>query len=476
MTISRVIQSYVNGAWILPSDVCRPVVNPATGKEIAQVSMGTADTVNSAVQAARAAFVEFSDWTVEARIALLERISAAYEKRIPDLAEAITAEMGSPISFSRAVQAASPLKHFAEMIAVLKKYRFESEIGEFSILRREPVGVCGLITAWNWPVTLIATKVAPALAAGCTTILKPSEYTPISAGIVVEILDGAGVPAGVFNLINGDGPTVGAAMSKHPGIDLISLTGSKRAGQAVMEDAGETIKRIVLELGGKSANIILPDAELESAVRAGVARCLLNAGQSCQAPSRMLVHRSQIDTVLQIAKEHAEAIVIGPPDDVETQMGPLANAAQFEKVQGLIAKAIEEGATLVCGGPGRPDEQPNGYYVRPTIFSDVQPSMAIAQQEVFGPVLSIMTYESEDEAIALANSTSYGLAGYVQSSSSENARRVARRIRAGRIYINGAPSDRGAPMGGYRQSGLGREHGIFGFEEFLEIKSMIGAR
>ncbi len=385
----------------------------------------------------------------------------------------MTAEMGSPITFSNEVQTVNALTHFKEMISVLKSYEFERFMGG-TLIRREPIGVCGLITPWNWPLNQVTSKLAPVIATGCTAVLKPSEIAPLSTILLAEILHDAGVPKGVFNLVNGDGPTVGEAISNHPDIDMVSFTGSTRAGILVAKGAAATVKRVVQELGGKSANILLPDADLEKAVPAGVLRCFTNTGQSCQAPTRMLVHRSQRDAAIDLAKKAADQVKVGDPLDPKTTMGPLVSKAQFDKVQGLIERGIREGATLVCGGVGRPADFNRGYFVRPTVFADVTPDMAIAKEEIFGPVLSMMTYETEDEAVAIANGTSYGLAGYVQGRDIERVRRVAARIRAGRIYLNGAPVDRSVPFGGYKQSGNGREHGVFGFEEYLEVKAVLG--
>jgi aldehyde dehydrogenase (NAD+) len=365
------------------------------------------------------------------------------------------------------------LGHFKQMVKVLKSYKFERFMGG-TLIRREPIGVCGLITPWNWPLNQITAKLAPALAAGCTVVLKPSEVAPLSGIIFAEVLHDAGVPAGVFNLVNGDGAGVGEAISRHPDIDMVSFTGSTRAGILVAKGAADTVKRVTQELGGKSANIVLPDADLGKAVPAGVLRCFTNTGQSCQAPTRMLVHRSQLDEAAALARQTAETVKIGDPRKRETTMGPVVSKAQFDKVQGLIERGIAEGATVVCGGAGRPAGFNRGYFVRPTVFSDVTPQMAIAREEIFGPVLSMLTYDTEDEAVAIANDTTYGLAGYVQSGDIEHARRIASRLRAGRIYLNGAPSDNSVPFGGYKQSGNGREHGVFGFEEYLEVKAVLG--
>jgi aldehyde dehydrogenase (NAD+) len=345
-----------------------------------------------------------------------------------------------------------------------------------TLIRREPIGVCGLITPWNWPLNQVTSKLAPAIAAGCTAVLKPSEIAPLSSIMFAEILHEAGVPKGVFNLVNGDGPTVGEAISAHPGIDMVSFTGSTRAGILVAKGAAGTVKRVVQELGGKSANIILSDADLAKAVPGGVLRCFTNTGQSCQAPTRMLVHRSQRDAAIALAAQAADRVRLGDPLDATTTMGPLVSKAQFDKVQGLIERGLHEGATLVRGGVGRPAGFNRGYFVRPTVFADVTPDMAIAKEEIFGPVLSMMSYDTEEEAIMIANNTTYGLAGYVQGGDIDRVRRVAAKLRAGRVYLNGAPVDRSVPFGGYKQSGNGREHGVFGFEEYLEVKAVLGYR
>jgi aldehyde dehydrogenase (NAD+) len=385
----------------------------------------------------------------------------------------MTLEMGSPITFSNEVQIVIALGHFKEMVAVLGSYEFERVTGN-TLIRREPVGVAGLITPWNWPLNQVTAKLASALAAGCTTVVKPSEIAPLSTILLAEILHEAGVPKGVFNLVNGDGPTVGAAIAAHPDIDMVSFTGSTRAGILIAKAAADTVKRVTQELGGKSANIILPGADLAKAIPAGVLRCFTNTGQSCQAPTRMLIPRGQRDEILAYAGKAVEQVRIGDTLDPRTTMGPLASKAQFEKVQGLIESGIRDGATLVAGGPGRPEGFNRGYFVRPTVFADVTPDMAIAREEIFGPVLSILSYDTEDEAVALANDSAYGLAGYVQAGNADHARRVGARIRAGRIYLNGTQMDRGAPFGGYKQSGNGRELGVFGLEEFLEVKAMAG--
>jgi aldehyde dehydrogenase (NAD+) len=465
---------YIDGQWVEPiTPNLFNVINPAVEDVAGQISLGSSADVDRAVTAARRAFATFSQTDKEERLALLQRIIDSYKARFEELASAMTLEMGSPITFSREVQATNALGHFKQMIEVLKSYELERFMGD-TLIRREPIGVCGLITPWNWPLNQITSKLAPALAAGCTVVLKPSEIAPLSAIIFAEVLHEAGVPKGVFNLVNGDGPTVGEAISRHPDIDMVSFTGSTRAGILVAKAAADTVKRVAQELGGKSANIILPDADLAKAVPAGVLRCFTNTGQSCQAPTRMLVHRSQRDEAVAIARQAVETVRIGDPLDAKTTMGPLVSKAQFDKVQGLIERGIQEGATVVCGGAGRPAGFNRGYFVRPTVFADVTSDMTIAREEIFGPVLSMLSYESEEQAVEMANATTYGLAGYVQSGDIAHARRIGAQLRAGRIYLNGAPANQSAPFGGYKQSGNGREHGVFGFEEFLEVKAVLG--
>jgi aldehyde dehydrogenase (NAD+) len=465
---------YINGAWVDPAvPNLFDVINPATEEVAGQISLGGKRDVNRAVSAARKAFPKFSATSREDRVALLRRIIELYEARNAELALAMTNEMGSPITFSNEVQTVNALAHFKEMVSVLQSYEFEHFMGN-TLVRREPIGVCGLITPWNWPLNQVTSKLAPALAAGCTVVLKPSEVAPLSTILLAEILHDAGVPKGVFNLVNGDGPTVGKAISAHPDIDMVSFTGSTRAGILVAKAAAPTVKRVTQELGGKSPNIVLEGADLDKVVPAGVLRCYTNTGQSCQAPTRMLIQSSKRDQVVALAKKTAEQVKVGDPQDPASQMGPLVSKAQFDKVQGLIEKGIQEGATLVCGGPGRPQGFNRGYYVRPTVFADVTPDMTIAKEEIFGPVLSVMNYETEADAIKIANNTSYGLAGYIQAGDIEQARKVGKKIRAGRIYLNGAPANSHVPFGGYKQSGNGREHGVFGFEEYLEVKAMLG--
>lgn len=468
------LKFYIDGAWVEPAvPSALGITNPATEETFARISLGSAQDVDRAVKAARRAFATYSNVSVEERLSYLRKIAEGFKARLPELARTMTLEMGAPITFATERQATVALFHFEEAARVLAEYRFEEPMGP-GIVRREPIGVCGLITPWNWPLNQVASKVAPAIATGCTVVLKPSEIAPLSAMLLAEIIHDAGLPAGVFNLVNGDGPTVGEAIAAHPDIDMVSITGSTGAGVRVAKLAADTVKRVAQELGGKSANIILPDADLKAAVIAGVHACYTNGGQNCQSPTRMLIPRTQRDAAFAAAREAVAAIRLGDPLDPATTMGPLVSQAQFEKVQALIQSGIDEGATLVAGGTGRPTEVNRGYYVRPTVFGDVTPQMRIAREEIFGPVLSIIGYDSEDEAIDIANDTPFGLAGFVQSKNRDHARAVANRIRAGRVYLNGAPFDRSLPFGGYKQSGNGREFGVFGFEEYLEVKAILG--
>ncbi len=468
------LKFYIDGKWVDPvTPKTLEVINPANEEPFAKISLGSKADVDKAVAAARKAFETFSRTTREERIALFERIIAAYQKRYAEIAKTITMEMGAPARLSTAAQAATGLGHLTENLKILKGYQFEEVRGTTAIVK-EPVGVCGFITPWNWPINQIACKVAPALAAGCTMVLKPSEIAPMNAILFAEVMDEAGVPPGVFNLVNGDGPTVGEALSSHPGIDMMSFTGSTRAGIAVAKAAAETVKRVAQELGGKSANIILDDADLSKAVAGGVMQMMTNSGQSCNAPSRMFVPRAKQDQAIAIAKATAEKVKVGDPNAETTTIGPVVSQQQFDKIQGLIKKGIDEGATLVTGGLGRPEGLNRGYYVRPTVFANVRNDMTIAREEIFGPVLSILPYESEAEAIKMANDTVYGLSGYVQSGSLDHARKVASQLRSGNVHLNGAGADFSAPFGGYKQSGNGREWGEFGFEEFLETKAVLG--
>lgn len=437
------------------------------------MALGNANDVDRAVAAARAALPDYAGRGVAERIALLERIVAIYERRQEEFAEAMRVEMGSPITFARKGQVPRGPLHLNQLIEVLKRFRFEEPQGT-TLLRFEPIGVCGLITPWNWPINQIVVKIAPALAAGCTMVLKPSEYSPLSALLFAEVLDEAGVPAGVFNLVNGDGPGVGAAIAAHPGIDMLSFTGSTRAGVLVAKSAAETVKRVAQELGGKSANILLDDVDLQDAVTRGVAACFTNSGQSCSIPTRMLIPRALMADAIQIARRAAQAFSVGPTSEESTQLGPVVNQAQFKRVQALIQTGLDEGAQLVTGGPGLPEGITRGYYIKPTVFADVTPQMTIAQEEIFGPVLSMMAYDTEAEAIAMANGTNYGLAAYVQSADLERARQVARALQAGSVHLNYPPADFAAPFGGYKQSGNGREWGEYGLREYLEVKSMVG--
>ncbi len=469
------LKFYINGGWIDPVVPKKlDVINPATEAPCGAISLGSGADIDKAVSAARDAFDDFSRTSKQERLDLLNKIVDVYRSRLDDLGHAISDEMGAPLDFAKKVQAPSGLAHIKTAVRVLSEYEFE-EINGSTLMRKEPIGVVGMITPWNWPQNQIACKVAPALAAGCTMVLKPSEIAPLDAIIFSEILHEAGVPAGVFNLVNGDGPTVGEAMSGHPGIDMMSFTGSTRGGIAVAKGSADSVKRVTQELGGKSANILLDDVDIAKTVKGGVLGCVGNAGQSCNAPSRMLVPIDKMSEAIAAAKAASAKISVGDPRDGGTTMGPLASRMQFDKVNRLIEKGIEEGAELVTGGLGRPDGLDRGYYVRPTVFANVTNDMAIAQEEIFGPVLSIIGYAGEDEAVAIANDTPYGLSGYVSSADPERAANVARRLRTGNVHINGAMPDLSASFGGYKQSGNGREWGVHGFEEFLEVKAIFGA-
>jgi len=466
-------QFFIDGKWVnatKPHDF--PVINPATEQPIATISLGTLHDVDNAVAAATQAFPSFSETTVPERLALIEKIIEVYKSKMDEMAQTISLEMGAPAWLAKAAQAPVGLAHLSEIVKVLASFKFE-ELKGSTLMRKEPIGVCGLITPWNWPMNQIVCKVAPALAAGCTMVLKPSEIAPLSAYLFAQILEQAGVPPGVFNLVNGDGPTVGAAISSHPGIDMISFTGSTRAGVAVAIAAAPTVKRVTQELGGKSANIILPDADLESAVKDGVQTCFRNSGQSCDAPTRLLVPKAKLAAAAATAQQAAEDTRIADPA-AKGSIGPLVSKAQFEKVQDLIQKGIEEGAKLIAGGPGRPSGVTQGYFVKPTIFTDVRNDMTIAREEIFGPVLCIIPYDDEDHAVRIANDTPYGLSGYVTSSSLEHARSIAKRIRSGMVRVNAARLDFAGCFGGYKQSGNGREWSKAGLEEFLELKAIFG--
>ncbi len=456
---------YIDGDWVEPASEQRAkVINPATEQEIATIAMANATDVDRAVAAARRAFASYSQTSVDERLALLDRVMAVYQARMPELAAALSQEMGAPIGLANELQAPCGLGVFASTRAALASFAFEKQHGNHVVVR-EPIGVCGLI---------IAGKLATALAAGCTVVLKPSENAPLSALLLAEIMAEAKVPPGVFNLINGDGPTAGVAMSSHPDIDMISFTGSTRAGISIARESAASIKRVAQELGGKSPNVLLDDADFSVAVARDTGMMCMNAGQNCNAPTRMLVPKSRMEEAAAIAKATVESLVIGDPSDPKTQLGPVVSEAAFKRVQGYIQSGIEAGATLESGGLGRPEGIERGYFVKPTVFSNVDNDMKIAREEIFGPVLCLIGYEDEDDAVRIANDTPYGLSAYVSSGDYERARAIARRIRAGNVHINGAFVDFGMPFGGYKQSGNGREFGHWGLEEFLETKTMLG--
>jgi aldehyde dehydrogenase (NAD+) len=472
--MSNHLQFYINGAWVDPVTPHRiAVINPATEEPCAEISGGSAADVDKAVAAASTAFPAFARTTPTERLDLLNTILAIYIRRMDDIAAACAAEMGAPIGFAKDAQAFVGRAHFEALIKILPDFQWTERRGT-TLVVKEPIGVCGLITPWNWPLNQIVCKVAPALAGGNTCILKPSEIAPLNAIIFAEIMHEAGTPPGVFNLINGDGPSVGQKMAEHPGIDMMSFTGSTRAGILVAKAAADTVKRVAQELGGKSANLLLPDVDLEDAVRKGIDACFINSGQSCDAATRMLVPRDRHDEACKYAAQAAALQTTGDPLADGTILGPLVSQIQFDKVQRLIAAGIEEGATLVAGGPGRPDGLNRGYYVRPTVFGNVTNTMTIAREEIFGPVLSILPYDTVDDAIAIANDTPYGLAAYVQSKDLAQARAVAAQLRAGSIYVNYPDFDLFAPFGGYKQSGNGREYADFALNDFLEIKGIVG--
>ena len=466
---------YINGEWVEPAGrETIDVINPATEEAFATISMGTAEDVDAAAKAARAAFPAWSQSSVEDRKTVLQKIMAGIQARAGDLAAAITSEMGAPVGLANAAQVPSGLGHFAAVLPVLENYKFQETRGS-TLIVKEAAGVCGFITPWNWPLNQIACKVAPALAAGCTIVLKPSEVAPINAYILAEIIDECGLPPGVFNLVNGDGPNVGAAISAHPEVDVVSFTGSTRAGREVARAAADGIKRVTQELGGKSANIILDDtADFGKAVFSGVLNCFGNSGQSCNAPTRMLVPKARMGEAIESAKAAAAKAVVGDPNSEGTSLGPVVSELQFNKINALIEAGIKEGAELIAGGPGRPDGLDKGYFIKPTVFANVTNDMTIAREEVFGPVLTIIGYENDADAIAIANDTEYGLSGYI-SGEPAHAQQIALQIRTGMVHINGAPLDISAPFGGYKKSGNGREWGLEGFEEYLETKAMMGA-
>jgi aldehyde dehydrogenase (NAD+) len=465
---------FINGEWVEPSGRSTlDVINPATEEAFATISMGTADDVDAAARAARAAFPAWSQSTIEERKAVIGNIIAGMKARGDEIATAISNEMGAPMGLAKTAQLGSGMGHFANILGILDSYEFEEVRGSTKIVK-EAAGVCGFITPWNWPLNQIACKVAPAIAAGCTIVLKPSEIAPLSAYLLAEIIAESGLPAGVFNMVNGDGPTVGAAISSHPQIDVVSFTGSTRAGQEVAKAAADGIKRVMQELGGKSANIILDDADLAKSVGGGVIGCFGNSGQSCNAPTRMLVPKAKMAEAIEIAKVAAAKASVGDPSDEKTRLGPVVSELQFNKITALIEKGIAEGAELIVGGPGRPEGIDKGYFIQPTVFANVTNDMTIAREEIFGPVLTILGYEDDEDAVRIANDTEYGLSGYV-SGDPAHAEKIARQIRTGMVHINGAGPDFSSPFGGYKKSGNGREWGLEGFEEFLETKAMLGA-
>ncbi len=465
-------QFYIDGQWVDPvkaNDFA--VENPSSEEKIGVISLGSAADVDKAVKAARRAFQSFGFSSREERIALLERLLKAYADRYDEMAEAISQEMGSPRDFSHAAQADCGRGHIQAALEALKTYEFEHQNANATIVH-EPIGVCGFITPWNWPINQIACKVAPALATGCTMVLKPSEIAPLSAQVFSKMIDDAGVPAGVYNMVHGDGPGVGSAISSHSDIDMVSFTGSTRAGMAISKAAADTVKRVTLELGGKSPNIIFDDTDLKAAVTRGVEHCMDNVGQSCNAPTRMLVPAARYDEAVDIAAEAANAVVVDKSDKSGSHIGPLVSRPHFEKVQAMIQAGIDEGARVAAGGVGKPEGLEVGHFAKPTIFADVNNQMSIAREEVFGPVLALIPFDSEEEAIEIANDTPYGLAAYVQTDDADRAKRVTRQLRAGMVRINGAPHIYTSPFGGYKQSGNGREWGEYGFEDFLETKAI----
>jgi aldehyde dehydrogenase (NAD+) len=466
---------YINGEWVNPlSAATMAVLNPATEQQIGLVALGNEADVDRAVAAANAAFEGFSQTSKDERLALLGRVREITKARFEDLAQAMRMEMGAPITMSRDAQTDAAIGHLDGFIAALEELEERVTLANGDIMVREPIGVCGLITPWNWPMNQITLKVLPALATGCCVVLKPSEHTPVSAMVYAEILHEAGYPAGVFNLINGEGPVVGAALSRHPDIQMMSFTGSTRAGTAVTRDAADTVKRVTLELGGKSPNLVFADCDLEAQVTASVAECMLNTGQSCDAPTRLLVERSCYDEVLKIAKQAAADTTVGNPEDEGDHIGPLFDRIQFDRVQAMIKVGIDEGATLLAGGLGKPEGHETGWFVKPTIFSDVSNDMRIAREEIFGPVLVIIPFEDEADGISIANDTPYGLAAFLQTGNKERAERVASKLRAGAVHINGGGIEYGTPFGGYKQSGNGREGGMMGLEDYLETKTLHG--
>ncbi len=473
--MDKLLKFYINGEWVDPLSTDKmPVLNPALAEQVGEVALGNDADVDRAVAAAQAAFEHYSQTSKADRLALLGRIREVTERRFEELAQAMRLEMGAPITMARDAQADAAIGHVDGFVAALEKLEEQERFVNGEVLLREPIGVCGLITPWNWPMNQVVLKVIPVIATGCACVLKPSEHTPISAMLYAEILHEAGVPAGVFNLVNGVGPVVGSALSRHPDIQMMSFTGSTRAGTAVTHDAADSVKRVTLELGGKSPNLVFADCDLEARVTQSVAECMFNTGQSCDAPTRLLVERSCYDEVVEIARHAAEATDVGNPEEEGDHIGPLFDKIQFDRVQNMIQVGIDEGATLLVGGLGRPEGFDAGWYVRPTVFSDVNNTMRIAREEIFGPVLAIIPFDDEEAAVEIANDTPYGLAAYVQTGSPERAARLSRSLRAGAVHINGGAYEYGSPFGGYKASGNGREGGEMGLEDFLETKMVHG--
>jgi aldehyde dehydrogenase (NAD+) len=473
--MDKLLKFYINGEWVTPQSAeTMPVLNPANAEQVAEVALGNEADVDRAVAAAKSAFDSFSLTTKSERLDLLRRIREVSERRFEELAQAMRLEMGAPITMAREAQADAAIGHLDGFISALEKLEEREDFDNGEVLLREPIGVCGLITPWNWPINQVVLKVLPVIATGCTCILKPSEHTPVSAMLYAEILDEAGVPAGVFNLVNGVGPVVGSALSKHPDVQMMSFTGSTRAGTAVTRDASDTVKRVTLELGGKSPNLVFADCDLEERVTQSVAECMFNTGQSCDAPTRLLVEKRCYDEVVEIARRAALETGVDDPEKEGDHIGPLFDQIQFDRVQAMIQVGIEEGATLIAGGLGRPEGFDSGWYVRPTIFADANNTMRIAREEIFGPVLTIIPFETEEEAIEIANDTPYGLAAYVQTGDADRAARLSRALRAGAVHFNGGAYEYGSPFGGYKASGNGREGGEMGLEDFLETKMVHG--